>query len=108
MWRDIPKYDVSVAEPTEVLEIKQGTVGAEARSFSLRPDADPVQLAVYSPPPSFGPNPTNADDRVEVKAPYKAHAVVDTEPPLDLIRVAIVGSFVDKRAHVVAPVISWP
>lgn len=63
-----------------------------------RSNTDPVHLAVQSVRPGFRPMAAHADDRLKVPRSYTAHAVMDAELP-GHVRVAVVGSLVDERAH---------
>lgn len=64
----------------------------------MRPNANPIHLAVQLVPPRFGALATDSNDRVEIPSPNAAHAVVYSELA-GLIRIAVMGPFIDEGAY---------
>ena len=64
----------------------------------VRPNADPIHLAVQLVPPRFGALATDSNDRVEAPSPNPTHAVVYSELT-GLVTIAVMSPFIDERAY---------
>ena len=64
----------------------------------LGTDADPIDLSGDVVGSSLATESADADDGVELKVAYPAHAIMDTETTV-LVWIAVVGALVDQDTH---------